>query len=81
MSSKKVLELRQSILKHNTELSKLKDELETSILANERYNKILIQKAMCKKELDNALNKSFFSALFKKFANRNEKLICDYFKS
>lgn len=86
MSSKKVQELRQSILKYNTELLRLKDQLETSEEANLRYNKIVLKKAICKKELDEART-SLIQKFFKKFAhnpkskNCSEKLICDYFKS
>lgn len=86
MSSKKVQELRQSILKYNTELLRLKDQLETSEEANLRYNKIVLKKAICKKELDEART-SLIQKFFKKFAhnpngkNGGEKLICDYFKS
>ncbi len=83
MSSKKVLKLRQSILKYNTELSNLKSDLETSEEANIKYNKLVIKKAICKKELDSART-SLIQKFFKKFAhnpNKDAKLICDYFKS
>jgi len=80
MSSTKVSKLRQSILKFNTELSRLKNELETSEFANEQFNKILIQKAICKKKLDD-LKEGFVQKFFKKFVVKEEKLICDYFKS
>ena len=80
MSNTKVSKLRQSILKFNTELSRLKNELETSEFANEQFNKILIQKAICKKSLDD-LREGFVQKIFKKFTHKNEKLICDYFKS
>lgn len=83
MCSKKVLKLRQSMLKYNTELLKLKDKLEVSEDANIKYNKIVIKKAICKKELDESKN-SLLQKFFKKFAhtaNKDEKMICDYFKS
>lgn len=81
MSSKKAQQIRQTILKYNTELSKLKTELEKSESANEKYNKILIRKAICKKQLDDCK-----ISLLQKFLNKfsrpaKEKLICDYFKS
>ena len=82
MSSKKVLKLRQAILKHNTELSKLKSQLDTSQEANLKYNRIVIKKAICKKELDES-NTSIIKKFFKKFThspNKGSKLICDYFK-
>lgn len=81
MSSKKALKLRQSILKYNTEMSKLKEELEYSEEANLKYNKIVIKKAICKKELDET-KCSLVQKFLKKFStNKDEKLICDYFKS
>lgn len=83
MSSKKVLKLRQSILKYNTELAQLKEQLDISEEANLKYNKIVIKKAICKKELDEART-SIIQRFFKKFShnpNRDKKLICDYFKS
>ena len=81
MSSKKVLKLRQAILKYNTELIKLKDHLETSEEANLKYNQIV--KAICKKELDEA-RMPLVQKFFKKFTHntdKDKKLICDYFKS
>lgn len=80
MSKIKDSKLRQSILKFNTELAKLREELETSEFANEKFNKLLIQKAVCKKALNDA-KESFLQRFFKKITNKNEKLICDYFKS
>ncbi len=81
MSSKKVLKLRQSILKYNTELLKLKTQLLASDDANIKYNKILIKKAICKKELEDS-NTPIVQKLLKKFSNnsKDRKLICDYFK-
>lgn len=83
MSSKKAQQLRQSILKYNTEMSKLKDELEYSQEANTRYNKILLKKAICKKQLDElkVTPLQSLAKFFRKFSsNKSEKLICDYFK-
>lgn len=81
-SNKKVLKLRQEILKANTKLKQLQDsgQLEYSDEANRKYNKILIQKAIDKKNLDESKH-SFLHNFFKKFSHKSEKLICDYFKS
>ncbi len=83
--SKKVLKLRQSILKANTQLNSIKNSghLETSEEANAKYNKILVQKAICKKELEQE-RCSIIQKFFNKFThnpNKEKKLICDYFKS
>ncbi len=83
--SKKVLKLRQSILKANTQINSIKvsGSLETSEEANIKYNRLLIEKAVCKKELENE-KCSILRKFFNKFAhnpNKGKKLICDYFKS
>lgn len=83
-NSKKVLKLRQSILKANTQLEQLRKSgmLDSSVEANVRYNKILIDKAICKSELDKSaqpLISKIFGRLFQ--PTKSEKLICDYFKS
>ena len=82
MSSRKSQKLRQSILKYNTEMSKLKDELASSQEANLKYNRLVIKKAVCKKELD-TLKGSVLQKIINKFLlnKTKEKLICDYFKS
>lgn len=80
MTNTKDSMLRQTILKLNTELSKLRKDLETSEFANEKFNKILIQRAICKKNL-NDTKETILHKLFKKFIHREERLICDYFKS
>ena len=82
--NKKVLKLRQSILKANTQLDQIKESgmLETSEEANVRYNRILIEKAICRKEL-NESNYTLFEKIMKKFTAKmghQEQLICDYFK-
>lgn len=83
-NSKKVLKLRQTILKANTQLEQLKKSgmLDSSVEANIRYNKILIDKAICKNELDKS-GQSLISKLLGKVFQpaKTEKLICDYFKS
>ena len=83
-NNKKVLNLRQEILQANTKLEQIKNSgmLEDSAEVNSRYNKILIQKAIYRKELlenSQSLVKKLFKKLFQQ--NRSEKLICDYFKS
>lgn len=80
MSSKKAQQIRQTILRYNTELSELKHELEKSESANQKYNQLLIKKAICKKELDNC-RISLLQKFLNKFSRSEEKLICDYFKS
>lgn len=80
MSNKKAQQIQQTILKYNTELSNLKRDLEKSESANQKYNQLLIKKAICKKELDNC-RIGLFQKFLNKFTHSKEKLICDYFKS
>ena len=85
-NTKKVLKLRQEILKANTQLEQIKKSgiLEDSTEANTRYNQILIQKAIYKKELSTnhtPLVQSLFGKLFNSLNKKQERLICDYFKS
>ena len=81
MSSKQAQKLRQSILKYNTEMLKLKDDIVYSEEANIRYNKLVVKKAICKKALEET-KITFIERLLKKFShNKEKKLICDYFKS
>ena len=65
MSSKKAQQIRQTILKYNTELSHLKCELENSESANQKYNQLLIKKAVCQQELNNSK-----VSLVQKFMNK-----------
>lgn len=80
MSNNKASKLRQSILTLNTQLLKLRPKLEESEEANLQYNKIVLKKAIIKKELDR-INQPILGRIFKVFKPKNEKLICDYFKS
>ena len=80
MNSKRVLKIKQSILKLNTQISGFKDKLDDSEINNVKFNRLLISKAILKKELDDC-SSSFIQKFFKKFTPKTEKLICDYFKS
>ena len=58
--------------------------LEGSTEANTRYNQILIQKAIYKKELKTnhkPFVQNIFTKLFNGLNKKQERLICDYFKS
>ena len=63
-------------------LKKLSAYLEDSDVSNTLYNKILIEKAVYKAELD-SLQEGFFKRLLKSTRSLNptsRHLICDYFK-
>lgn len=67
-----------SIKEKEIQLSKLGEHIEKSEVCADLYNKILVEKAVLKKELDDLQNKSFINRI-KHLLPRQEKLICDYF--
>ena len=68
-----------SIREKELQLSKLSEHIDKSVVCADLYNKILIEKAVLKKELDDLQNKSIMNRI-KHLLPRREKLICDYFK-
>lgn len=80
MSNKRVIEIRQSILKLNTELMALQPKLEVSEAVNVKYNKLLIKKAALRQELEE-LNRPILKSIINIFKNKKEKKISDYFAS
>jgi hypothetical protein len=67
-------------LKCNTELLRLQPKLDFSDEVNLKYNKILIQKAILKKELDEA-QRPVLKKIAIIFKDNREKIISDYFAS
>ncbi len=80
MTNKRVSQIRQSILKYNTELLRLQPKLDSSEYVNVKYNKILLQKAILKKELDD-IQKPLIKKIAHIFKSEKEKKISDYFAS
>ncbi len=77
--SKVKQDLIYSIREKELQLSKLSEHIDKSVVCADLYNKILIEKAVLKKELDDLQNKSIMNRI-KHLLPRREKLICDYFK-
>lgn len=73
-------ELVRSIREKEIQLAKLEAHIEKSTICAELYNKIVLEKAILKKELDNCSKKGVLLE-FKKLLPRKKKLICDYFKN
>ena len=71
-------ELINSIKQKEARLSKLEEHIEKSEVCADLYNKILIEKAVLKKQLDDLQNNTVVNRI-KKLIPRREKLICDYF--
>lgn len=72
-------ELIFSIQEKELQLSKLKEHIDKSEICSDLYNKILIEKAILTKQLEDLQNKSIVNRI-KHLLPRQEKLICDYFK-
>ena len=72
--------LKKQILQKELQIKKLHLHLSTSDICNELYNKLILEKAILKKELED-LEKNPLLEKIKKTFSKKEKLICDYFKS
>lgn len=71
--------LKISIREKEIQLSKLKEHIDKSEVCSDLYNKMLIEKAVLKKQLEDLQNKSIINRI-KHLLPKREKLICDYFK-
>ena len=71
--------LKISIREKEIQLSKLKEHIDKSEVCSDLYNKMLIEKAVLKKQLEDLQNKSIAGRI-KHLLPRREKLICDYFR-
>ncbi len=72
-------ELLLAIKEKETQLAKLKNHIDKSYICSELYNKVVLEKAILKKELDD-LEKNKFAEKVRFLFPRKKKLICDYFK-
>ena len=72
-------ELIKLIKEKEIQLAKLKEHIDKSSICSDLYNKVVLEKAILKKELeDSKKNKVVIS--IKNFLPRKKTLICDYFK-
>ncbi len=72
-------ELTRLIKEKEIQLAKLKEHIDKSSICSDLYNKVVLEKAILKKELeDSKKNKVVIS--IKNFLPRKKTLICDYFK-
>jgi len=72
-------ELLISIKEKELQLSKLKEHIDKSEICADLYNKVLIEKAILTKQLEDLRNNSIVSRI-KHLMPKKERLICDYFK-
>ena len=72
-------ELIQSIREKEIQLAKLKEHIEKSSVCSDLYNKVVLEKAILKKELETSQKNKIFENI-KNLIPRKKTLICDYFK-
>ena len=72
-------ELIKSIKEKEIQLAKLKEHIEKSSICSDLYNKVVLEKAILKKELD-SLDKNLFIESIKNIIPHKKTLICDYFR-
>ena len=72
-------DLIKSIKEKELQLKKLKEHIDKSSVCSELYNKVVLEKAILKKELENLGRNSVLDAV-KNLLPRKKTLICDYFK-
>ncbi len=72
-------ELVLAIKEKERQLVKLKEHIEKSSVCAELYNKVVLEKAILKKELEDSQKNKFVEGI-KNLLPRKKTLICDYFK-
>lgn len=77
--SSKDNDLKKSIREKEIQLEKLKEHVDKSSVCSDLYNKVVLEKAILNKELQDLDNNNFMSKV-KKLMPRKKVLICDYFK-
>ena len=75
----KVKDLKDTIKEKELQLSKLKLHVDKSTVCSDIYNRVVLEKAILNKELQDLENNHFLGNL-KKLFPRKKTLICDYFK-
>jgi len=72
-------ELIKSIKEKEIQLAKLKEHVDKSSVCAELYDKVLLEKAILKKELDES-SKNIFMENIKRLIPHKKIYVCDYFK-
>ena len=73
-------ELIASIKEKELQLAKLKEHIDKSDICSDLYNKVLIEKAILKKQLDDLQHTSVIERIKHLIPSSRKKLICDYFR-
>lgn len=72
-------ELIRNIKEKEIQLAKLKEHVDKSTVCSDLYNKVVLEKAILKKELENLGKNNFFENI-KNLLPHKKTLICDYFR-
>ena len=72
-------ELIKSIKNKEIQLAKLKEHIDKSSVCSDLYNKVVLEKAILKKQLED-LDKNKIIDSLKNIIPHKKTLICDYFK-
>lgn len=72
-------ELIQSIREKEIQLAKLKEHVDKSSVCSDLYNKVILEKAILKKELEDSKKNTFMDRI-RNLVPRKKTLICDYFR-
>ena len=72
-------ELIQSIREKEIQLAKLKEHVDKSSVCSDLYNKVVLEKAILKKELEDSQKNTFMQRIIN-LVPRKKTLICDYFR-
>lgn len=73
-------ELIKTIKEKEVQLSKLKAHVNKSSVCSDLYNKVVLEKAILKKQLEEMEQNSFVKRI-QSMIPRKKTLICDYFKN
>jgi len=71
--------LKQAIKDKELQLAKLKLHVDKSSICSDLYNKVVLEKAILGKELQDLKNNNFLTSV-RGLIPRKKVLICDYFK-
>jgi len=75
----KETKLKDAIKEKELQLAKLKCHVDKSTVCSDLYNKVVLEKAIMNKELQD-IDKNKFLDRVKRLVPRKKTLICDYFK-
>ena len=75
----KAKDLKDAIKEKEIQLAKLKAHVDKSTICSDLYNKVVLEKAILNKELQD-LGKNNFLSKIKSIVPKKKTLICDYFK-